>query len=74
MRLGGGAVLGDRAADIAGHLQQVGARRVQAMVVLQALVELASRASPASGPSTIAAAIARFSATIGLPVIRSSSP
>ena len=47
---------------------------MQTMVPASRSSSGSSRARPAAGPSTIAAAIARLSATTGLPVIRSSSP
>ncbi len=70
-----GPVVRDRRLGVAGHLEQVGAHGVEPVVAGQPLVERRRAASrPAAGPWTMAAAIARLSATIGLSVIRSSSP
>ena len=60
----------------ASHLQQVAADGVQPVVPSHPADQHPARrsiASPASGPSTIAAAMARLSATIGLSDIRASS-
>jgi hypothetical protein len=60
----------DRRLAIAVHLEEVRADGVEAAVAGQQLVEALGSARPAAGPSTIAAATARMSITIGLPVIR----
>ena len=64
-----------RGLDVAGHLEQVRAGRVEPVVAGQPVVQLVEQA-PARPPGrrTMAAATARLSVTIGLPVIRSSSP
>lgn len=58
---------------VAGQLEEVRSDRVQAVVLAEPVQRPSSSASPALGPSTMAAA-ARLSDTIGLPVICSSPP
>jgi hypothetical protein len=63
-----------RRVAVAGHLQQVGADCVQAVVAGERLVDRLEQREARVRPSAIAAATARLSVTIGLPVICSSSP
>lgn len=67
-------VVHDRRVAVVGHLEQVGAHGVEAVVAGQSLVDALEQREAVAGPSTIAAATARLSVTIGLAVIRSSSP
>ena len=72
---GRGRVVLGRRVGVAGHLEQVGADGVEAVVAGQAVLDLVQqRSGRQRGRRTIAAATARLRVTTGLPVIRSSSP
>ena len=76
MRRAGVAVARAGGLDVAGHLEQVRAHGLEAVVLDHAVVGVerstGRRARPA-GPCTIATATARFSVTIGFGATRSSS-
>ena len=71
----GGSVGGPRRCHVAGHLEQMRADRVEAMVLGEPLVAVEGReeVKPARGPCTIATATAWLRVTMGLGVKRSSS-
>jgi hypothetical protein len=62
-----GAVVIQRLFSVTGHLEKMGADRVEPVVTGQPVGDLTIRANPADGPRTIAAATARLSVTTGLP-------
>ena len=66
-------VCGARGALIPRQLQQMTAHRHEPVALGERPSSVASNASPACGPSTIASATAWLSVTIGLGAIRSSS-